>query len=940
MRLLFQHCLIGLTLVLGFCTSPAPTPPFPQPTDVYVGQEEEQENGYERFMDASHRAAPGVDWRAIEAQNRQNTLAYKQKWHKSGAETESFAGGLIQGDWHERGSTNQAGSVIALDYYPASDQIYTIGSSGTLFRGNRDGSGWTPLNDDIQFSNKVLQVLPNLSGGKRILAAQGKILYYSDNEGATWTQSTGFSFYDTWGNPLQLVELANNDLYYLVYTWISSPWGSGFHLYRSTNRGASWSLVQAYPLKSTRQLGLWQPFETSELYLVDNNQALYSVSGSSVTLVNNISGVPTGQKLWVSGYKSGSTYRFYILTDTNKIYRSLDNGASWSLISTLANNPWDVGFMANPFVIQTLYFGEVEFWKNSADGSGSWTRQNTWGSYYSNTNKLHADIMNFMPARTSGGTAFLLIANHGGLHISYDNMSNTSNIGANGLNVGQYYDHVTGMFNSQQYLFVGTQDQGMQRFANSTGTGAISASQVISGDYVKMHLSRNNQSLWEEYPYGTYHYYHNPYTSGYNSSYHVDGVDGLNRQLWIVPSNPVGDPAVDAILVGGGSTTGDSGSYLIKLTAGASSPYTISVFQYGYNFRPNANNGNSYITAVAQSPLNLQHLYVSTADGTFFYSHNSGSSWQKAASFTGPGNSFLYGTCILPSRLHNNRLFISGSGYSNPGVYISNNGGVSFTALNTGLPATFVTELELNDTESLLFAATDAGPYVYIFATGQWYPLTGAATPLQTYKSVEYLSSTTTVRFTSYGRGVWDLVLSAIPLPVEWVRFDARVLPRNQVRLDWATGSEAGNAYFDVEYSPDGVHFSSIGKVDGLGNDSEYTFRHNGPQPGANYYRLKQTDAGGVGYSYSAIRAVNLDATPAVAVYPNPVAQGSSIEVAHPFESADFVLYDASGKPVVQAACSGAPTIAMPRLQTGLYVFTIKDQYSPRYVSGKLVVRR
>ena len=923
---------------LFHCSGPQPSGDMPAPTQIYSGQEEEQENGYERFLEISHRTAPGVDWRAIEAENRRQAIERKGS-PGSVPGRESFAGGLIEGDWHERGSTNQAGSVIAFDYYPATDQIYTVASSGIMFRGNRDGSGWGSVNDDIQFSNKVVEVVPNLSGDKRLIGAVGKFLYYSDDDGSNWTLASGLSFYDGWGNPLELVETDNHDLYYLVYTWISSPWGSGFHLYRSTNRGANWSLIQSFPLHSTRRVALWRPFETNELYVVDNNEKLYTVSGSTVSLLNNISGLPTNQKTWLSGYKNGSSYRFYILTDTDKIYRSLNDGASWTLISTVDPDPWDVGHFASPFQQQALYYGAVEFWKSSNDGS-TWSKQNNWWSYYSNTDLLHADIMNIRAERTTGGMPFLLIANHGGMYASYDNMGSTDNIGLSNLNVGQYYDHISATYsgNGQQYLFVGTQDQGMQRFSNAAGTGMIAATQVISGDYVKMHLSRSYQSLWEEYPYGTYHYYFNPFVaSGTSAQYSVDGVDGENRQLWIVPSNPVGIPSENAILVGGGTTTGDDGSYLIKLTATSSPPYSISAFQFSYNFRPNANNGDSYITAVAQSTLNTANYYVATADGTFFYSQDNGSSRQKTASFNGPGNGFLYGTCILPSRIHPNRVFFSGSGYSNPGVYMSTDGGVTFNPLSTGIPATYFTELELDDTESMLFAATDAGPYVYIFSQAQWYSLNGVNTPLQTFKSVEYLPATNTARFATYGRGVWDLQLSAIPLPVEWVRFEVRATPSGQAQLDWTTGAETGNAYFEVQHSSDGVQFSAIGKVDARGSGSQYKFLHPAPRAGANYYRLRQVDQDGQ-FSYSDLRQLTMAGKATPLVFNNPVRRGSRFRVSRLEGEATFTLYDRNGRLVRQAAYEGNLEISTEGLAAGVYVFRLKDKNSPAQYSGKIVI--
>ncbi|MBP6825755.1 MAG: T9SS type A sorting domain-containing protein, partial [Saprospiraceae bacterium] len=413
---------------------------------------------------------------------------------------------------------------------------------------------------------------------------------------------------------------------------------------------------------------------------------------------------------------------------------------------------------------------------------------------------------------------------------------------------------------------------------------------------------------------------------------------GVNAQLWIVPSNTTGVPSENAILVGGGTTTGDDGSYLIKLTAATSPPYTISTYQFPYNFRPNANNGNSYITAVAQSALNTSHYYVGMADGTFFYSHDSGSNWLKANGFNAPANAFLYGTCILPSRIHPNRLFYSGSGYNNPGVYMSTNGGVSFTPLSTGLPATFVTELELNDTESLLFAATDAGPYVYVFSQGQWYSLNGVTTPLQDFKSVEYLPGINKVRFTTYGRGVWDLSLLSVPLPVEWVRFEAQKLPAGQVQLDWATGHEADNDYFDVQHSTDGVRFDPIGRVGSKGSGSQYTFRHTTPPPGVNYYRLKQVDTDGA-YSFSDIRLVNMkpDLTPVV--FPNPAPRESSFWVSQWTDEAAFTLYDQSGKTVHRAICTGPLEVPTTGLPAGVYYFHLQDRNSPEQFSGKIVIR-
>jgi len=932
---------LSLPLLLSLifsCQNTPSAPPHPAPTQIFEGQKEGEHEGgaYEQYVEISHRT-PGVDWRAIEAENHRRNLAFKNSLRNGVQSRESFAGGQVQGTWYERGANNQAGSVVATDFDAASAQIYTVGAGGIIFRGNYDGTGWTSLNDDVLFHTQVLQVVQN-SGTRRLVAAQGKNLRYSDNEGGTWSSATGLSFYDSWGGPFELIELPNGDLYYLVQTWIQSPWSSGYQLYRSTNKGAAWSLVQAFTQRDSRRVVLWNTHNTNNLYLIDNGTKIYTVSGSTLTLLHNMSGLPSNKPMSFTGSAASGSNKMYLLLESSDLYSSTDNGATWTLTNTLSPDAWSVGIKANPFIANTLYYGEVEFWKSS-NGGASWAKQNGWGEYYSNTNKLHADIMSISPFTTSGGTNFFLVGNHGGMHRSTNNFgSTTTNIGLLNLNVGQHYEHVTGFHNGQQYLFIGTQDQGMQRISNASGTGQQGGTQVISGDYVEMALSRNGQSLWQEYPYGTFMYYHNPYTSTtMNVDYDgVQGDDGVNRQLWSVPMSPVGTAAQNAVLVGGGTITGDDGSYLVKLTA-TTSPYTITPIQFNYNFRPQANNGNSYITAVAQSSANTARYFVSMADGTFFYSHDNGSTWQKTQNFSGPGNAFLYGTSIVASPSNANRVYVGGNGYGGNGVRRSFNGGVSFSSLSSGLPNTFVNDLALNASESLLFAATESGPYVCVLSTGQWFSLIGATTPLQPFNSVEYIASVQTVRFGTHGRGVWDLVLTAQPLPVEWVRFEAEAQADRSVALHWETGAEYNQHFFDIQRSTDGISFEHIGQKNATGSGSTYTFTDAQPLAGINYYRLRQVDFDEKS-SFSKTVSAHISSPIGLRVYPSAIVSGGHFQVsAEEPEAFQFALYSADGRCVWQTPCRADMTL--PPLSAGVYVYRASDASTRQIHTGKLVVR-
>ncbi|MFQ5334558.1 MAG: hypothetical protein ACE5DN_00630, partial [Flavobacteriales bacterium] len=93
-----------------------------------------------------------------------------------------------------------------------------------------------------------------------------------------------------------------------------------------------------------------------------------------------------------------------------------------------------------------------------------------------------------------------------------------------------------------------------------------------------------------------------------------------------------------------------------------------------------------------------------------------------------------------------------------------------------------------------------------------------------------------------------DVRLQYTPsLPVELLCFEAE--PTNQsVLIKWQTATEINNDFFTLQRAVDGTHFSSLINVDGAQNSVKirnYSYTDNHPNPGVNYYRLKQTDLDG-----------------------------------------------------------------------------------------------
>ncbi|WNJ19546.1 PQQ-dependent sugar dehydrogenase [Pontibacter sp. G13] len=131
-------------------------------------------------------------------------------------------------------------------------------------------------------------------------------------------------------------------------------------------------------------------------------------------------------------------------------------------------------------------------------------------------------------------------------------------------------------------------------------------------------------------------------------------------------------------------------------------------------------------------------------------------------------------------------------------------------------------------------------------------------------------------------------------LPVEFLDFKARLKSLNtEVQLDWITGSETNNAYFDIERSQDGVAFFPVGQVSSLGDSQQpqsYQWTDHNPNFGENLYRLKQVDIDGA-FSYSEIQSVTRRGG-VFTILPNPVQLGQGVEIRIELKQAGSVKFE------------------------------------------------
>ena len=786
---------------------------FPKPTTTIVSNEEEGELQDERaaWLEQMHRAAPAVNWRQIEYQNAMERHQERREasLFRSDCSIETIADGALRGNWKERGAVNQAGSVYDLEYDSEADEIWLVSAGGTIWKADRLGIEWKVVNQDLIFNPGLLKFVATNDHERRLLALSGRIPHYSDDDGLSWIASSGLPIEDSWGDTKSVVVLEDEEQ--TIYLLSRKDYWSEIGLFKSTDLGNSFQKIKTFTSNNFDWFRLCKPHHSNEVFLIkresNGDATLLQIDQNTDNLIElDNQPINLGQaRANLIGWASESGIRFYVYArynanqgdETVKVFQSDDLGQNWEEKGTMPSYPWSVGLYVLPSDPNVLLYGEVNAFR-SMDAGNSWDLVNDWSEYYGNECcKLHADIMHFAEFEQNDGLDFQLVSHHGGLSYSENYFQNQNNISLYGLNNSQYYSVRTDPLNSA-IVYAGSQDQGFQRSTVFDNMEKAEFDQIISGDYGHVTFTNSGASLWSTYPGGWIIYYEDPQTEGVAGSYTINSEE---ESVWLPPIMADPLPEQDICYVAGGNVDGGIGSYIIKLEVQDGG---IQASNLGIDFRMESGGGT--VSALAASPMESNYWYAATTNGRFFYSQDRGESWTQTLNFLPQGN-YLYGQAIYASKLSVQTVYLGGSGYSNPAIFKSVDGGQTFDAFATGLPATLVYALTANSDESQFYAATEAGPFVYIVEEERWFDMAGQCAPTQTYWSVEFVEELNTIRFGTYGRGIWDFEID------ETVSTEALV---EATELKLFPNPSQGLVYFQVENKIGGQKYSvAIYTIDG-----------------------------------------------------------------------------------------------------------------------------
>lgn len=240
--------------------------------------------------------------------------------------------------------------------------------------------------------------------------------------------------------------------------------------------------------------------------------------------------------------------------------------------------------------------------------------------------------------------------------------------------------------------------------------------------------------------------------------------------------------------------------------------------------------------------------------------------------------------------------------------------GLTFTISGTGkLTLNGGSDLLLSGTSTLVVTSTNANP----LQSNQ-----GVPDPVITIGGTAYDEDD----FTSIVNGGGADANGV--LPIELASFTGHAIDQ-KVTLEWTTITEINNDYIALEHSYDGRFFAEITRLDGAGSTNQvqhYSYEHNTPLNGTNYYRLKQVDYDGK-FTYHEVISVDIVISESVELYPNPTQDVLNIRFSDVEDSGlQMQIFDALGRLVFEQyhpAGQSSAKLNISNLGSGVYSLRI-----------------
>ncbi len=638
-------------------------------------------------------------------------------------------------EWTVQGPGNLGGRVNTIAVHPDNEDIIYAGFSlGGIYKTVNGGVTWSPIFDDQIFSaigdisidpndSNTIYVGtgdPNISGFPSI----GDGVYKSEDAGETWTH-IGLTEQRIISEII--VDPSNSDRIFAATMGLPFERNTDRGLYRSEDKGESWEQILFLSDSTGVTDIVINPANPNIIYAAgwdrirNNTESIISGTGSKIYRSLNSgddwtmleSGLPNEEsngRIGLALCASTPSVLYAQYADSNNflgaIYRSEDFGQNWTSLPVdqdtvfqgarpLGGFAWYFGkIRVNPNNPDDIYLLGVDLWR-SLDAGQTWDLASPiWFTY-----EVHADKHDLLFLEDES----VLLATDGGIYKSdKDNFiwEDIENIPTNKFYRTAYNPHKPDLY------YGGAQDNG------STGGNTDNISEwprLFGGDGFQPAFDTEDPDR----------YFFETQGGGLNATLDdgnifgsaVEGLDSSEPRNWDMPY-------LISTYDNNKMITGTNRIYVSETQFPLWAPLSPDLTD-----GPNGTTRNGSITAIHESPIQENIVFVGTGDGNVWKGDLG--NYGRFEKISDPLID-QYVTDVAGSYVDIDRIYVTHSGYRDNDnldrINRSDDGGVTWIDISGDLPEVAINELLIipETGDSIMFIATDAGVYGTTDAATTW----------------------------------------------------------------------------------------------------------------------------------------------------------------------------------------------------------------------------
>lgn len=927
-----------LAMIIGTCFL---TSCDQQYTSIKAEENEEKESGAEKqlLMWFQSKGYPNPSNLNEKYQNGWEQFLEIKKRSQSAVARTSAA------NWQSLGDVaGIGGRILCVTVDPGNSNILWAGSaSGGIWKSVNAGSSWQsvetgfpvlgvssiivhPGNSDIIYAGtgEVYRVDTSNIGFNvwKCRGTYGVGILKSTDGGASWTQVMAKSTDQLFGIQMLKFDPSNSDRIYACAT-------DG--LYRSNDAGSSWNRIFNSVYISDVAINPLSPdnIVIGVGNMVNADKGIYrTINGLNAspawTKITTAGGLPASFDGYIRLDNIGGTRLYASIggaSTGDELFLSTDFGLNWHAKTGSAHCSFQYWFAhalaINPSNSNEIMMGGVDFYEYNSTNTTTGGNRSTISTGSSPIHSDHHDIT-YDPNNSN----IIYVACDGGVYKTINGGANWTAINT-GLRATQFYAPFGVHPSSANVMIGGLQDNGVVRY---NGTSWIS---VFGGDGGPSAIASNGTTVLAS-----------------------NDARGVRRSLTGTSGS------FNSVLSQWAFTADDRTAFMAPLAISRTdvnyqyvASDNIHITTNGTAVTPTwsntASSSTAYIEqqrktaiALAVSPTNRNKIYVSTSNiaqnttNDYIWVNGQPNVFKTTTPASTPYTSikgalpdrFIMDFAISPT--NDDSVFIALGGFGTAHVYVTGDGGATWTSRGAGLPDVPFNALVFDPLNpKVIYAGCDFGVYVSPDRGQTWVDYNNGFWDATLVMDLQ-ISSDNKLIAATHGKGVFRSDLySGGTLPSRLIDFTG-INKSTYNQLGWTVTEEQNVSKYELERSFDGFRYHVVATKQALNSNGLISYNTNDPLVSGvseYYYRLKTVDQDG-SYTYSSVVFLRAPVQTRFTVINNPFREEIRLQYSVTGnQTVSVQLYNAAGALLKKqeyqlTAGSGIYTVeAVGLLPAGIY---------------------